>query len=90
MDYFAPNGYGLYDMAGNVTQWCWDWAASYGSTPQIDPCGPSTVLDSDKMMRGGNSGNNEFWLHCSSRYKFYGPAYCDYGTGFRSVLAPAH
>jgi formylglycine-generating enzyme required for sulfatase activity len=41
---FAPNGYGLYDMAGNVCEWTWDfWSATYYSvSPEIDPRGPAT------------------------------------------------
>ena len=39
---FAPNGYGLYDMAGNVWEWCWDWAGNYSSSPQSDPRGPAS------------------------------------------------
>ena len=57
---FAPNGYGLYDMAGNVWEWCWDWyeGTYYSSSPATDPRGPSS--GTDRVRRGGPwSGNCE-------------------------------
>lgn len=49
--YFAPNGYGLYDIAGNVWEWCWDWLAEYSSGSQTDPRGPTS--GSARVNRGG-------------------------------------
>ena len=51
-----PNELGLYDMSGNVCEWCSDWWDSYGSSAQTDPAGPSsgTVL----VYRGGSWYNN--------------------------------
>jgi formylglycine-generating enzyme required for sulfatase activity len=87
--YFAPNGYGLYDMAGNVWQWCWDRHGSYGSASQTDPRGPTT--GSDRMVRGGGWDFDAFVCRSAFRYDndgIAGPAgNCDY-LGFRSVLPP--
>ena len=47
-----PNGWDLYDMSGNVLEWCWDWSAGYSSEEQIDPKGPKEGLE--RIIRGGS------------------------------------
>jgi len=82
--YFAPNGYRLYDMAGNVCQWIWDWYGTYGSGG--DPHGPTS--GTNRMIRGGSF--NLFAFGCRTAFRSdYSQAYGSYFIGFRSVLAPA-
>jgi len=48
---FSPNGWGLYDMVGNINEYCWDWYAPYSADAQIDPVGiPNS---GNHVLRGG-------------------------------------
>jgi formylglycine-generating enzyme required for sulfatase activity len=46
---FAANGYGVFDMAGNLFDWCWDWYAAYTGT--VDPHGGTGIY---RVLRGGS------------------------------------
>ncbi len=50
-----PNGLGIFDMSGNVSEWCWDWYAPYADSAIIDPTGPANPVSGDnrKVTRGG-------------------------------------
>ena len=62
-----PNAWGLYDMHGNVHEWCQDWfdRKYYSQSPSNDPLGPSEGLA--KALRGGDWGSEDWYCRCASR-----------------------
>ena len=81
---FAPNGYGLYDMAGNVLEWCWDWYATpYGQPTTNNPTGGLST-PGVRVVRGGYWNNHPFYARCAFR-NYYFPNDTDYYCGFRCV-----
>jgi len=80
---FSPNKWGLFDMHGNVSEWCWDYYGEYDTSVQTDPTGPSS--GTLRVSRGG--GWNDFAKHMRSAYRSSTPpGNSSYNLGVRLVL----
>ena len=78
---FAPNGYGLHDMVGNVSESCWDWVGVYPRALQTDPRGAFSGFC--RVVRGGCWGSHAYDCRVAYRNNGYYPYYGGNNIGFR-------
>lgn len=81
---YPPNSWGLYDMHGNVREWCLDWYWDYPSTA-VDPVGPSTGFS--RVLRGGDwCETRAQWCRSAARYRSTEPSSDSGSNGLRVAL----
>lgn len=81
---FSANSYGLFDMAGNVAERCWDWNGPYTSEPVSAPRGPTS--GTIRINRGGGVSGAAPTVRCADRiYDFRSPTYVSNALGFRQA-----
>jgi formylglycine-generating enzyme required for sulfatase activity len=78
----APNGLGIYDMSGNVWEWCQDWKGNYPSKEVTNPIGPAA--GSYRVIRGGGWYGTPAWVQSTDRGR-YEPEFSYLILGFRLV-----